>query len=132
MPSANSAPLILIVEDSATQAKQVAAYLSGRNVDVVIASDGAQALRLVTVHDPDLIILDINLPKMDGYQVCRRLKRDPATAQIPIIMLTSAMEASDRLRGIAAGAIEYIPKDQFAIEYLLNALETLNLLEPSE
>lgn len=118
---------IVIVEDSATQAQQVAAHLSDF-VNVLIATDGPQALRLISNLRPDLVVLDINLPTMNGYQVCRRLKRDAATQDIPVIMLTSATEAEDMMRGIEAGAIDYIPKDEFAVDHLLQTLAGMGLL----
>lgn len=122
-------PKVVIVEDSDTQAKQVAAHLSGRGIDVMIAKDGAQGLRLISSIHPDIVVLDINLPKMNGYQVCQRLKRDPETIDIPVIMLTSASEAKDRMRGMQAGAIDYIPKDEFAVDQLLVTLTKMGLLE---
>jgi len=122
-------PSILIIEDSNTQAQQVAAYLSGYDIDVLIASDGPQGLRLIKAHKPSLIVLDINLPTMNGYQVCRRLKRDPETAGIPVIMLSSRAESESKIQGISAGAIEYIPKDQFAIDNLLAVLGELDFID---
>jgi len=122
-------PSILIIEDSSTQAQQVAAYLSSYDIDVLIASDGPQGLRLIKAHKPGLVVLDINLPTMNGYQVCRRLKRDPETANIPVIMLSSRAEAESKIQGMSAGAIEYIPKDEFAIDNLLDALEDLNFID---
>lgn len=119
---------IVIVEDSETQAHQVAAHLSERDIDVMLATDGMQALRLISQVQPDLVVLDINLPSMNGYQVCRRLKRDPATVDIPIIMLSSASAAEDRMRGIEVGAIDYIPKDEFAVDHLLSALAEMGLI----
>lgn len=124
----DSMPTIVIVEDSDTQAQQVAGYLSGRGISVMIAKDGPQALRLITGNKPDIVVLDINLPTMNGYQVCQRLKRDPATAHIPVIMLTSAAEAKDKLRGFEAGALDYIPKDEFAVDHLLATLDRMGLL----
>lgn len=122
-------PLIVIVEDSATQAKQVAAHLTEHDIDVIVANDGPQALRLIAYHKPDLVVLDINLPKMDGYQVCRRLKRDPETREIPVIMLTHAAEAEDKMQGMEAGALDYIPKSQFAVKRLIEVMNELGLLE---
>ena len=74
-------------------------------------------------------LLDVNLPKMDGYQVCGRLKRDPALKHIPVIMLSANSRPEDALKGKAAGAGEYIPKNQFAVEHLLFALESLGFLD---
>lgn len=122
-------PTVVLVEDSATQAQQIAAHLSGREINVMIASDGPQALRLIAKMMPDLIVLDINLPTMNGYQVCRRLKRDPETQNIPIIMLTSQGAAEDMMKGIEAGAIDYIPKDEFAVDHLLMTLANMGLIE---
>jgi CheY-like chemotaxis protein len=76
-------PLAVVVEDSPTQARQIAANLNRHNVATVIATDGPEGLRAVDEHHPDLVVLDVNLPTMDGYQVCRRLKRDASTANIP-------------------------------------------------
>ena len=90
--------------------------------------DGVQGLRLVDIEQPDLIVLDVNMPKMDGYQVCRRLKRDPNTQHIPIVMLTSNDGTEDALKGLEAGADDYIPKDSFASEHLLSTLQALGLL----
>lgn len=120
---------VLIIEDSSTQAKLTAAQLSAYDINVVLAEDGVQGLRCVDAVEPDLIVLDVNLPKMDGYQVCYRLKRDENTKHIPVIMLTSNDSSEDALKGLAAGADDYIPKDVFAIQHLLSALVTLGLLE---
>lgn len=122
-------PLVVIVEDSETQAQRVAAHLSDKDINVMIAGDGPQALRLISSMNPDLVVLDINLPTMNGFQVCRRLKRDPETQDIPVIMLTSASAGEDMMRGIEAGAIDYIPKDEFAVEHLLLTLANMGLLE---
>ena len=120
---------VLIIEDSSTQAQLTAAQLSAYDINVVLAEDGVQGLRCVDAVEPDLIVLDVNLPKMDGYQVCHRLKRDENTKHIPVIMLTSNDSSEDARKGLAAGADDYIPKDIFAIQHLLSALEMLGLLE---
>ena len=120
---------VLIIEDSSTQAKLTAGQLSSYDINVVIAEDGLQGLRCVDAFSPDLIILDVNLPKMDGYQVCSRLKRDEHTRHIPIIMLTSNASLEDERKGLAAGANEYISKSKFAVKHLLAALQSMGLLE---
>lgn len=119
---------LMIVEDSMTQARAIAAHLSN-DIDVVIASDGSQALRLVTVERPDLIILDVNLPKLNGIQVCRRLKRDPDTAHIPIIMLTADTRQDQMEAAITAGADNYIRKGAHATNELLQTLQAYKLLD---
>ena len=108
-------PTIIVVEDSPTQAQEIAAYLSEREVKVLIASDGPQGLRLAAECNPSAIVLDVNLPSMSGIQVCQRLKRDPETADIPIIMVTAADSSEDALEGLDAGADDYIPKDEFVV-----------------
>jgi two-component system, cell cycle response regulator len=119
---------LMIVEDSMTQARAIAAYLSSE-VDVVIAVDGTQALRLVRVELPDLIILDVNLPKLSGIQVCRRLKRDPETEHIPIIMLTAATSLEQMEEGLSAGADNYIRKGEHATEELLDIIRAYKLID---
>src|SRR5215813_9318855 len=116
--SDNKWPLILVVEDSPTQAIQFASILSPFKVRVMIANDGLQGLRLIHSQVPDLIILDVNMPKMDGYQLCQRLKRDSATAHIPVIMLTAMVTAEATLRGLEVGADDFIAKDKLSKENL--------------
>ncbi len=116
-------PLILLVEDSPTQAQQIAATLSNYEVRIVVASDGLQALRLIDGLQPSLVILDVNLPKMDGFQICFRLKRDSRTSHIPVLMLTAMDNADATLHGLEVGADDYISKDAFAAQ---NLLETVN------
>lgn len=123
---------ILIIEDSATQAKLIAGQLTRYHIDVVIAEDGMQGLRYVDAVKPDLIILDINLPTLDGYQVCYRLKRDEETRHIPVIMMTDNDTSSEAAKGLDAGADDYIPKDDFAIQNLLSTMENMGLIPTSE
>ncbi|MBN1285269.1 MAG: response regulator [Anaerolineae bacterium] len=121
-------PLVLIVEDSPTQARQISANLAKHGIRSLVAGDGPEGLRAVDEQKPDLIVLDINLPTMDGYQVCRRLKRDPNTASIPVIMLTEFDGSGATMRGLEAGADDYIPKDVFAVENLMATLEAFGLV----
>jgi len=124
-----TATSILLIEDSATQADQIAAQLRKFGFQVVIAVDGPDGLRAVDESEPDLILLDINLPSMSGYQVCSRLKRDKSTAHIPVIMLTASDSSDDILRGLNVGATDYIAKDAFAADNLITTLRALGLLE---
>ncbi len=112
---------LLVIEDSKTQAIAIAAQLSSFDVDVILAHDGPQGLRMIAGMKPDLVILDVNLPSMNGYQVCRRVKRDPDTANIPIIMLTAAMSPEETKEGLAAGADDYIHKDGEATQNVIAA-----------
>jgi len=125
----NKIPCVLIVEDSPTQAQQIAADLSAHKIEVYVAADGPEGLRLVDEHQPDLIVLDVNLPTMSGYQISRRLKRDPNTAHIQVVMFTEAESSEDTIEGLEAGADDYIPKDEFATDNLLTSLQVIGLIQ---
>ena len=120
-------PFALLVEDSPTQAIEIAAALKHCGFDVISAVDGFAGLDMVYEHHPVLVVLDVQLPKMNGYQVCRRLKRDPQTASIPVIMMTVADSSDATLAGLEAGADDYIAKDVFAAENLITTLNSLKL-----
>src|SRR3954469_13515339 len=120
-------PLALLVEDSPTQAIEITAALKQAGFDVVSATDGLSALDMVYEHHPVLVVLDVQLPKMNGYQVCHRLKRNPQAALIPVIMMTIADSSEATLAGIEAGADDYIAKDVFAAENLITTLNSFKL-----
>ncbi len=120
---------VLLIEDSKTQAAQIKATLESLGLEVRVAYDGLDGIRSVMEKHPGLIVLDVKLPGMDGFQVCRRLKRSPDTAAIPIIMLTERDEAQSTMSGLQAGADDYIPKDIFATEHLMTTLQEMGLLE---
>lgn len=120
---------VLLVEDSKTQAMQIKETLESVGLQVRVAYDGAEGLREAVANPPQLIVLDVNLPSMDGFQICRRLKRTPNTQDVPVIMLTDQDSAKDTMSGIRAGADDYIPKDIFAGEHLLDTLRTFGLIE---
>lgn len=122
------APLVLVVEDSRTQAKQLENRLLEYGVQVVVAYDGLTGLQMAMEYHPDLIVLDMKLPKMDGVQVCQRLKRSKDTTHIPVIILSSADDPDNTMAGLNAGAEDYIPKDIFAATYLLDTLRSYGLV----
>lgn len=102
---------ILIVEDDPDIALSLRLKLErdgGYEVDTVV--DGAAGLRRALDRPPELVLLDVNLPGMDGFEICRRLRKEPATAGIPIIMLTARIDESDRVAGLEFGADDYITK----------------------
>ncbi len=101
---------ILIVEDEADIAELVKYHLEREGLAARVAADGKHALDLIVREHPDLIILDLMLPGMDGLEVCRRLRAQSATQRIPIIMLTARAEEVDRVVGLEMGADDYIPK----------------------
>ena len=119
---------ILLVEDSRTQALRFQFELMHYGLKVEVASDGTAALAAARGRPPDAIVLDIDLPELDGYSVCRALKADPATAHIPIVMLTRYDDAQAALAGLNLGAVDYIPKDSFAEHNLIQAFQQLGLI----
>jgi DNA-binding response OmpR family regulator len=100
---------ILVVDDVPANVRLLEAVLSSRGYEVVTATDGLAALRLVDSEKPDLILLDVMMPGLDGYTVCRRLREDDDTAVLPVIMVTSS-HGEEKTRAIEAGADDFIPK----------------------
>jgi twitching motility two-component system response regulator PilG len=101
---------ILIVDDSPTVRKILSLTLEKEGYKVVAANDGDQALVALGKMLPDLIFLDITMPNMDGYEVCRRIKKNPKTASVPVVMLSGKDGFFDKMRGRMAGATEYLTK----------------------
>ncbi|MCC7450543.1 MAG: response regulator [Anaerolineae bacterium] len=122
-------PIIVLVEDSATQSKAIATYLTQLGVNVVVANDGPPGLAAVAKYMPDAVILDVDLPSMNGYQIAHRIKRDPATTNIPVIMLTTHDTPSDMVIGLNHGADYYIPKGEESAEQLCRTLMGFGLVE---
>jgi DNA-binding response OmpR family regulator len=101
---------VLIVEDEPDIRDLLGFHLEREGYQVTKARTGAEALRLVRSAPPDLLLLDLMLPEIDGLEVCRRLRRDPGTASLPIVMLTAKGEEVDRILGLELGADDYIVK----------------------
>ena len=101
---------ILVVEDSPTYLRKIADFLQSLGYEVITAMDGEEALEKAVRENPSLIVLDVILPKKNGFQVCRQLKTSPATQDIKILMITSKSQDSDRFWGLKQGADEYLTK----------------------
>lgn len=112
---------ILLVDDSPTQLKLTTAALQGQEYEILTAMDGVEALQKVKSSEPDLVVLDVVMPKMDGFQVCRRMKASQEMRHIPVIMLTSKKHKTDEFWGRKQGADIYLTKP-FAATDLLDAV----------
>ena len=116
---------VLVVDDEPEIREFVRKVLAAREHEVVTASDGSSAIDIAFSEKPDVIVLDLNMPELDGYAVCRKLKGDPQTKKIPIIMMTAAYVAvEDAQRGASDGADEYIVKP-FLKQILIHNVERL-------
>jgi DNA-binding response OmpR family regulator len=103
-------PVILVADDDVDILSLVAFRLERAGYDVVPAGDGEEALRLAVERTPDLAVLDVMMPKLDGYEVTARLRSHEATRRMPVILLTARVQESDVARGFEAGADDYIKK----------------------
>ena len=109
-------PRILIADDNAANRELLEAYLASIDCDVEMAVDGADTLLKVASFQPDLILLDVMMPKMNGFEVCRKIKGDPATAKIMVLMVTALSELGDIERAVAAGTDDFLSKPFNRIE----------------
>ncbi len=114
----NPNPRILVVDDMVQNVELLEAHLIGEKYDVITAYDGIEALEKIERDPPDLVLLDINMPLMDGYQVCRKIKENEATRLIPIVMITALTDIEDKIRGIESGADDFITKPFNKVELL--------------
>ena len=111
-------PTVLLVEDEPAQRELLAYNLEAEGFDVITADNGEDGLLLVDENDPDLIVLDWMMPQLSGIEVCRRLKSNSKTRQIPVIMLSARAEEVDRVRGLETGADDYVVKPYSVIELM--------------
>ncbi len=101
---------VLVVEDSVTQREMIEDLLKGSGLAVTTASDGVEALEQILNNCPDIVVMDIVMPRMNGYELCRRIKTDPKTERVPVVMCSSKGEEFDRYWGMKQGADAYIAK----------------------
>ena len=120
---------VLIVEDSPVQAASIGELLREKGLTVLYAPNGEAGLLMAQRYLPDLILLDLEMPRMNGLDACKYLKASPRTADIPVVMLTQHADKAELvLAGIDRGAIDFIPKDTFADAVLLETLRQLGIL----
>ena len=108
--SSNGTPLVLVADDDADILRLVTLRLERSGYEVMSAGDGEQALKAALERAPDLALLDVMMPKLDGYQVTEQLRRNESTKHVPVILLTARVQEADIARGIEAGADDYVSK----------------------
>ena len=113
---------VMVIDDSNTIRRSAEIFLQQAGCEVILAEDGFDALSKVNDHDPQLIFCDILMPRLDGYQTCAIIKRNPRFAHVPVIMLSSKDGLFDKARGRMVGSEEYLTKP-FTKEQLLRAVE---------
>lgn len=116
---------ILIIEDEATLQKAMTDYLTMENFDILSALDGEKGLELARTSNPDLILLDIILPKKDGYEVLEELKKDDKTKNIPVVLLTNLESPEDIEKAFAKGASTYLIKSDYKLEDIAKKIKEM-------
>jgi two-component system alkaline phosphatase synthesis response regulator PhoP len=123
----NKTPVVLVVDDNQQNRELLQAYLEDVECRAVPAQDGPEALAIIAKNPPDLILLDVMMPKMSGFEVCRRIKNDPKTSDIPVIMVTALNEFGDIERGIDSGTDDFLSKPVNKLELLTRVKTMLKL-----
>ena len=125
-------PVVLVVDDNLQNLELLQAYLEDTDCKTLPARDGAEALKIIAENPPDLILLDVMMPKMSGFEVCKRIKNDPKTTDIPVIMVTALNEFGDIERGIDSGTDDFISKPVNKLELLTRVRTMLKLKHLSD
>ncbi|MHC4622857.1 MAG: response regulator [Planctomycetota bacterium] len=120
-------PVVLVVDDNQQNLELLQAYLEDVDCETVPAYDGVEAMEIVAKNPPDLILLDVMMPKMSGFEVCKRLKNDTRTSDIPIIMVTALNEYGDIERAIDCGTDDFLSKPINKLELLTRVKTMLKL-----
>jgi DNA-binding response OmpR family regulator len=123
---------ILVAEDERDVAELVRYTLAREGFEVVVAANGADALRHAKESRPDLVLLDLMLPQVNGWELCRRLKQDPATKALPVIMLTARSEEGDKILGFELGADDYVTKPFSTRELVARVRAVVRRTRPAE
>ena len=125
-------PIALVVDDNQQNLELLQAYLEDVDCETVPAHDGPQALEIIGDGAPDLMLLDVMMPKMSGFEVCKRVKNDPKTCDIPVIMVTALNEFGDIERGIDSGADDFLSKPINKLELVTRVKTMLKLKHLSD
>jgi len=124
-PQNPSPPRVLIADDNPQGVELLEAYLAETDYEIATAADGDETLRKVQQFNPDLILLDIMMPKISGFEVCKRLRANPATADIVVLMITALDQPSDWERAVEAGTNDFLTKPINKTELLLRVKSAL-------
>jgi two-component system alkaline phosphatase synthesis response regulator PhoP len=125
-------PVVLVVDDNIPNLELLQAYLEDMDCQTIPAHDGLEALDIIAKQPPDLILLDVMMPKMSGFEVCKRVKNDRKTSDIPIIMVTALNEFGDIERGIDSGTDDFISKPVNKLELITRVRTMLKLKHLSD
>lgn len=124
---ANPRPKILVVDDNETNVELICMHLKPFNYTIIKAYDGEEAMQRIHEHNPDLILLDLMMPKLSGYEVCQRVKSDPKTRLIPVIIITALRELDDKIKAMEFGADDFLIKPFNKVELLTRIKSLLKL-----
>lgn len=123
---ADTPPHILLVDDSLEELRLLSSMLRAERFRLTVASDGRKGYQRAVVCQPDMILVDVAMPQLDGFSACRLLKADPATQHIPVIFLTAKNAPEERLRGLQLGGVDYVSKPVLAEEVIARIRIHLN------
>jgi chemosensory pili system protein ChpA (sensor histidine kinase/response regulator) len=127
VPVARRVPVVMVVDDSITMRKVTGRVLERHNMEVLTAKDGVDAVEKMAERVPDLVLLDIEMPRMDGYEVAQNMKSDPRLRDVPIIMITSRTGEKHRQRAMDIGVDRYLGKPYQEPELMRNVFEMLRM-----
>jgi cyclic di-GMP phosphodiesterase len=120
-------PVVLVVDDGAANRQLMEAYLAEIDCTVLMAENGATALSLIAENPPDLVLLDVQMPDMDGYEVCRSIKARPKGSLLPVVMITALYSTDDRVKALEAGADDFMSKPVERVEVVARVRSALRL-----
>jgi putative two-component system response regulator len=125
--SASRMPKVLVVDDGAANRELIEACLAGVDCEVRLAEDGPSALKAIETAPPDLVLLDVQMPGMDGYTVCQRIKSDPKLRLVPVVMITALNQTDDRVKALESGADDFMSKPVQRVELVARVRSALRL-----